>query len=262
MNKSEGFILIDNKNNIAIFQEAIKTRCSRRKYIPETLEFSAAAKLQELIDEYNAEEKVNMRLVLDNGDAFNGFRKSYGMFSGVRNYIGLIGDKNDFVNVEKLGYYGEMLVLHATSLGLGTCWVGGTFSRKDCPFDLSEDESIIGAITIGRVSQDLNAKEKLIRRLTHRKTKAIEQMYISESSVPDWFSSGMEAVRFAPSAVNRQPVIFTYKDGNVTAAVKNITGEGFALDLGIAKLHFEIGAVGGTWQFGNGAAFVKNDNIK
>lgn len=66
----------------------------------------------------------------------------------------------------------------------------------------------------------------------------------------------MRAVQKAPSAVNRQPVVFTYKGGIVTALVENTVGDGFALDLGIAKLHFELGAGGGTWAFGNGAEFT------
>jgi hypothetical protein len=80
-------------------------------------------------------------------------------------------------------------------------------------------------------------------------------MYTSDAPVPDWFLSGMQAVQKAPSAINRQPVMFSYKDGVVTASVEDIDGEGFAFDLGIAKLHFEIGAGGGAWEFGNGAEF-------
>ena len=117
---------------------------------------------------------------------------------------------------------------------------------------------IVCAITIGNVKQKLSTKEKLIHSLTHRKTKTVEQMYTSDSPVPDWFLSGMAAVQKAPSAVNRQPVTFSYKDGTVTASVENIDGEGFAFDLGIAKLHFEIGAGGGAWEFGNGAGFRVN----
>ena len=80
-------------------------------------------------------------------------------------------------------------------------------------------------------------------------------MYSSDGPVPDWFLAGMEAVQKAPSAVNRQPVMFSYQEGIVTASVKDIEGDGFAFDLGIAKLHFEIGVGGGTWEFGNGAEF-------
>jgi len=241
-------------------QDAIKIRCSRRNYIPEPLKPSVAARLQELITEYNSKEGLNFQLVLDNGDAFGGLRKSYGMFSGVKNYIGLIGNKADLIYLEKLGYYVELLMLHATAHSLGTCWVGGTFHRASCPVKLSKDESVICVITVGRVPQGLSMKEKLIHRLTHRKTKSAEQMYQPAGTVPDWFLTGIKAVLAAPSAVNRQPVMFTYnKDDSVTASVKDITGEGYALDLGIAKLHFELGAGSGTWEFGNGERFIKKE---
>jgi nitroreductase len=246
---SEHYVNITKRNN---------NTCSRRKYLSEPIDSSAVAKLQTLIAEYVGKENLNIQLVLGNGDAFKGFRKSYGMFSGVQNYLGLIGNKNDFEGIEKLGYYGELLVLYATELGLGTCWVGGTFHRASCPFNLSEDETIICTITIGNVPQKLSAKEKIIHGFTHRKTKTAKQMYTSPLSVPDWFLSGMEAVRLAPSAVNRQPVMFSYdKDDIVTASVKDVAGDGFALDLGIAKLHFELGAGSGTWVFGNGSKFIK-----
>jgi hypothetical protein len=123
---------------------------------------------------------------------------------------------------------------------------------------LKEEDCIICAITIGCVPEELSIREKFIYKLTHRKTKTAVQMYMSDAPVPDWFLSGMEAVKAAPSAVNRQPAMFEYKDNNVTAAVRDITGEGLALDLGIAKLHFQIGAGSGSWAFGNGAGYNKN----
>jgi nitroreductase len=238
-------------------KDAIEIRRSRRKYIPTSLKSSDLDSLLSLISELNTTGQVKMRLILDNGDAFNGFRKSYGMLSGVRSYVALIGRKDDVLELEKLGYYGEWLTLHATALGLGTCWVGGTFDRDSCSVELNDDERIVCAITVGNIQENLSAKEKFIHRLTHRKSKTIDQMYISDEPVPDWFISGMNAVQKAPSAINRQPVIFTYKDGVVTAAVNDITGDGFTFDLWIAKLHFELGAGGGVWDFGNGAGYKR-----
>jgi hypothetical protein len=228
-------------------KDAIEIRKSRRKYIATQLKSSDADSLSSLISELNTIGQIKMRLVLDNGEAFNGFRKSYGMLSGVKSYVVLIGREEDVIGLEKLGYYGEWLILHATTLGLGTCWVGGTFDRNSCSVEFDDNESIVCAITVGNIQENLSAKEKLIHRLTHRKTKTIDQMYTSNQQVPDWFVSGMGAVQKAPSAINRQPVMLTYKDGIVTAAVKDITGDGFTLDLGIAKLHFELGAGGGKW---------------
>lgn len=234
---------------------AIKQRRSRRKYLPTPMAPHAVEALRTSISEMGDKENVKMHLVLDNGDAFHGFRKSYGMFSGVRNYIALLGDKTDAIGLEKLGYFGERLVLQATALGLGSCWVGGTFDRASCPFELARGESIVCVITVGNVPTEPSAKEKLIYRFTHRKSKEIEQMLISDALVPEWCKAGMRAVQKAPSAVNRQPVTFAYKDGIVSASVGDAQGDGFALDLGIAKLHFELGAGGGTWDFGNGGEF-------
>ena len=235
---------------------AIEHRRSRRKYLPTELDASAVKVLETFMSELGEKENLKMRLVLNDGGAFKGVRKSYGMFSGVRHYIALIGDGSDALTLEKLGYYGQWLVLHATALGLGTCWVAGTFDRNACPVEPAEGESVVCAITVGNADEKLSAKEKLLRWGTHRKTKTIEQMYTSDGPVPDWFIDGMRTVQKAPSAVNRQPVTFAYQDEAVTASVPDIAAEGVAFDLGIAKLHFELGAGGGAWEFGNGAGFT------
>ena len=220
--------------------EAIDIRRSRRKYLDTPIEPEAAEKLRALAEEYSALAGARIELVFDNGDAFNGLRKSYGMLSGVRNYAGLIAGNGDDLARERLGYYGELLMLHAVAMGLGTCWVGGSFDRNACPFALEEGEKIICTITLGYNKEKNSARESLIYGITHRKTKALEQLYRSDVPAPDWFLDGMRAVQKAPSAVNRQPVLFTYKDGEVTAAMVDDGGD--LLDLGIAKLHFELGA--------------------
>jgi len=240
-----------------LYQDAINIRCSRRTYLPKLVDYGYINKLRSLADEYNQKAGLNIQLAIDNGDAFNGLLKSYGMFKGVKNYIGMIENKNDTHSLEKLGYFGELMVLQLTEMRLGTCWVGGTFDRRSCPFKLSEHESIACVITFGNVPGGRSAKEKIISAMTHRKTKAAEELYIADSPVPGWFKSGIAAVQKAPSAVNRQPVIFIYKNNFVTASVKDISISGMALDLGIAKLHFELGAGGGEWDWGNGAALHK-----
>jgi len=237
---------------------AIDVRRSRRNYVPKPLGTSDGEAIQSLISKFNDEQNLNMQLITGNGDAFEGFRRTYGFFSGVQNYVAFVGNAKDVLEMEKYGYFGELLILEATLLGLGTCWVGGTFDRKSTPIELSDEESITCVITIGNVPSDLSTREKFIKKITHRRrSKTIEEMTVSDEELPEWFLSGMRAVQKAPSAVNRQPVKFTYRDEAVTAAVDNTSQEGFAFDLGIAKLHFEIGAGGGVWEFGNGGAFIR-----
>jgi nitroreductase len=238
--------------------QAIEERRSRRKYSNTPIDFTIVSKLKRLINEYSKQAGLRIELVLNNGKAFNGFRKSYGMFSGVNDYIGLIADKSDKTAAERLGYYGELLTLHAVSMGLGTCWVGGTFSRSDTPFTLADGEALICVIVIGNADKNDSFKEKLIRNLTHRKSKTAQEMFVSDCPAPDWFMRGMDAVQKAPSAINRQPVMFSYSGGNASAPVRDISDNSMVLDFGIAKLHFEIGAGGGEWDWGNNAAFIRN----
>jgi nitroreductase len=239
------------------YQEAINTRCSRRTYLPKPVDYGCINKLRSLIDEYNQKAGLNMQLALNHSEAFDGLLKSYGMFKGAKNYIGLIESENDPFSREKLGYYGELLVLEATDMRLGTCWVGGTFDRKRCPFVLSDHEKITCVITFGNVPSERSMREKLIFSMTHRKSKTADELYEADAPLPGWFRSGINAVQKAPSAVNRQPVKFAYKNNIVTASVKDINTSSMALDLGIAKLHFELGAGGGIWEWGNGAVFQK-----
>ena len=248
--------------DISSLMKAVAVRRSRRKFLGKPIDVRSVAELRERLVEYNKAGNIRMELVTNNGKAFDGFTKSYGMFSGVNDYIVLIADKNDKTAVERLGYYGELMVLHATEMGLGSCWVGGAFSRSDMPVELSGNEEIVCAVIVGNTEEKYSFKEKLMRGVTHLKTKSIEQMYTSDAPVPKWFTSGMESVQKAPSAVNRQPVMFSYKNGNVSAEVRDITNAMLALDFGIAKLHFELGVGGGKWEWGNGGGFVPAANEK
>jgi len=236
---------------------AINLRRSRRRYISKTLNQDEINKIQILIKKYNQEANIRLELITNNGDAFNGLTRSYGMFSGVNNYVGMIANRHDDTAEERLGYYGELLVLNLTIMGLGSCFVGGSYQKKLCPFKLNKEEEIVCVIPFGYVEEVDSFREKAIRTLAHRKTKRIEEMYQAKGQVPKWFVSGLEAVQKAPSAINRQPVLFTYLNNEVSAKVSDYKKSMMAIDLGIAKLHFELGSGGGSWQWGNDAQFIK-----
>lgn len=239
-------------------RQAIDARVSRRTYLDQPVEPGTLDALRAALEEGNARGGVDMRMALDAGGAFAGLRRSYGMFKGVRSYIGLICKENDPLAIERLGYWGERWVLEATALGIGTCWVAGTFDRSLSPFTLGNGDTLVCVITFGPVDASLTFKERLLRAGSHRRTKSIADMVRADvEALPDWFERGMRMVQRAPSAVNRQPVVFTLKDGAASAA---IDGQAAAtlLDFGIAKLHFEIGADGGHWAWGNGGEFIRD----
>ena len=234
--------------------QAVNKRESRRIYLEKEIDIKKMIKLKKLINHFNEENNLRISLIDDAREAFGDFRKSYGFFKGVRSVIVLKGLKNDMHLKEKLGYYGERLVIEATKLGLGTCWVGGTFDNKSSLFNSQNDESLVCVLTIGYPYIEKSLREKIIHSVMHRKVKSIDKFYISDTKkLPKWFIDGIELVVRAPSAKNKQPVRFEYKDYIVTAHVDE-KNEFDLVDLGISKLHFEIGAKG-KFDLGNRAQF-------
>ena len=235
-------------------REAINIRCSRRTYLPEYLREKDAKPLFQMIREINKEQGLHLQLITDEGN-ISKIKMSYGMFKNVHGFIAMAGRKDDPDLKEKLGYYGEKLVLLAAATGLGTCWVGSTYKKDSCVCDLEQGESLEAVITVGYVEADKRTKEKMISSFVKKKGKKADQMLRAEEQVPDWIMQGMEAVEKAPSALNAQPVEFQWKDGKLTAhvTIKNGFEE---IDMGIAKLHFELGTEkAGYWGLGNGAEF-------
>lgn len=103
------------------FMEAIKSRHSVRSYEDRAITGDTRHEMQEFLFQLNRESGLNMQLILNEPKAFSGLLAHYGKFSGVRNYIALIGKKG-FRLDEDCGYYGEKAVLRAQQLGLNTCW--------------------------------------------------------------------------------------------------------------------------------------------
>lgn len=216
--------------------EAIYERVSRRTYLNTPIDKDKIDFINRTIDDANKKSGLRIIFVEDGSKAFNSFGKSYGMFKGVQSIILLKGGKTDPNLKEKVGYYGEILALEATKLGLGTCWVGGTFDRAI--LTNNDKEEIVCVLTVGNVPLDKPLKERMIYKVTHRKTKSIEDFYVAKEAVPDWFIEAIKAVQKAPSAINSQKVRFKYEDDVVIASIQN-TYTFDLVDLGIAKLHFE-----------------------
>lgn len=229
--------------------EAIAVRRSRRSYLDTPLRAEDAAALQAAIETENEASGLTMTLVMDGAEAFNGFSTSYGMFAGVRAFIAVKGPKDDPNLLEKAGYHGERIVLQATALGLGSCWVGGVSGRRKL-VTLTPEEAFVCLIVVGNVSDARTVKERLIYRAAHGRTKPyLERSYTDVKALPDWFVAGMHAVERAPSAMNAQRPIFAYIGEVVTAGVR-MHRDSDLIDLGIAKLHFEL-AGGGAFSLGN-----------
>ncbi|NLW78007.1 MAG: nitroreductase [Ruminococcaceae bacterium] len=233
--------------------EAINTRTARRTYTGQ-LNKADLRRLEHAVLEANLEGGLNITLLEDGADAFGGVTNSYGMFSGVRSLFVVAGRGKEADLFEKAGHAGERLVLEAVKLGLGTCWVGGTFNRDKIAASLPHGQVLVAVITVGPIKEGRGLLEKAVGRVTSRKRKSAEELMEVDGTPPAWFTAGVEAAACAPSSNGKQPVRFHWKDGVATAAVPDDSPVQ-RVDLGIAKLHFEIGA-GGRFALGNGAAFT------
>lgn len=216
-------------------QEAISARHSVRKYIDKEIPADIITAIQDKIAECNKVGSLNIQLVLNETRAFTGML-SYGSFSGVKNYLVMVGKKGDNLD-ERVGYYGEQLVLLAQTLGLNTCWVGLSYRKVPEAYNVGKDEKLACMIALGYGET---------QGVSH-KIKTVDQVSNASDLTPAWFKRGVEVALLAPTAVNQQKFSFEYV-GMENSRHRVLAKRGFSmigytqLDLGIAKYHFEIGA--------------------
>lgn len=209
--------------------EAMQARHSVRQYREEALRKEDAALLRGEIEACNAESGLHIQLVCGEPKAFSGLLARYGKFSGVTNYIALVGKKGPDLS-ETCGYFGERIVLRAQQIGLNTCWVAMTYSKVPSAFSAGEGEKLCAVIAVGYgKTQGSGHRVKSLREVTE-----------GEPPFPEWFVSGVEAALLAPTAMNQQKFRFALQGNRVSATA----GSGFytKLDLGIVKYHFAMGA--------------------
>ena len=206
--------------------EIMKQRHSVRQYTDRVIEQDKRVVLDTLIKEINEKENLSIQIIYDDPNCFDSFMAHYGKFSGVRNYIALVGKKSSNLDYT-LGYYGEELVLKAQELGLNTCWVALTHGKSKAIINKGEKQVCLIALGYG-VSQGVA-----------HKSKPMEVLYKSTKPIPEWFQRGMEAVMLAPTAMNQQKFCFTLLPDET---VKATSKKGFytKLDLGIVKYHFDV----------------------
>lgn len=231
-------------------RNAIENRVSRRKFEKEPIADREKENIISLINRINEVSGLTMAFLEDGSGAFQKLRKSYGLFTNVRSLILMKGKKEDKHLKEKIGYYGEDLILAITDLGLGTCWVGGTFDKDE--ITVNENEELACIAVVGKVAAP-SLKEKIVQLASHRKVKNMEERIVSDQPLPQWVQNGMKAVLLAPNARNTQKATFKYENNILSAQITDDYSMDL-IDLGIAKKHFEIEA-GGKFELGNGGIF-------
>ncbi len=209
-------------------KEAIRKRHSVRQFSSDHILGDVRKALETLIQECNRESGLHIQLITGDPECFDTLLGHYGSFSGVDNYIAIVGSKK-LPDLEELGgYYGERIVLEAQMLGLNTCWVAGTYGKGKCKAQLDAGEKIVCVIAIG---YGLN------KGSAHKSKDLSKLCSLSEKDMPEWFKEGIEAAILAPTAMNQQK--FTIGIDGDDAVIKAGFGPFVKLDLGIVRYNFE-----------------------
>ncbi len=201
--------------------EIMKNRHSVRQYKEEPIETSKRELINDWIEEVNKESGLSVQVIYDEPKCFNSFMARYGKFVNVKNYIAIVGNKDE---QEKAGYFGEKIVLKCQELGLNTCWVAMTHGKAKA--EIKRGQKLLILISLGYGET---------QGVPHKSKSKTELGKADQHT--EWFGRGMEAVSLAPTAVNQQKFLFELKNGKVT--VKNLGGFYSKIDLGIVKYHFE-----------------------
>lgn len=203
--------------------------------------------LEEQIVALNHEGNLHIQLIQNEPRAFQGTLAKYGKFRNVTSYMVMAGKRADDLD-ERIGYYGEHLVLLAQTLGLNTCWVGLSYKKIPDTYVLEEGEVIKAYIAIGYgETQGTSHKIKTVEQVSRSAVRTLGSSENVSDIIPSWFKRGVEAALLAPTAVNQQKFSFEYVGMNnnrhQVRAKKGFSMIGYTqMDLGIAKYHFEIGA--------------------
>jgi len=255
--------------------EIIRERTSRRSFTPQPVE---AEKLGALRDCFTALEGpfggTARFVILDTtgwGEGKINALGTYGTIQGARLFIvGLI--RRGEHDMEDFGYQFEKVILRATDLGLGTCWIGGIFNRSRFAdkAGICEDEVLPAISPLGYATPKRGVADSIIRWSAGSRNRrpwrelffhGSFEMTLTESAAGRYLDP-LEMLRLGPSASNRQPWRVIKEPGRDIFHLYLRRSKGYdrlikavdlqRLDLGIAMSHFELTArelgLVGRWE--------------
>ena len=209
--------------------DAIKERHSVRNYEAKKIEADKVEKIRAKIEELNKEGNLHLQFMEDAGKTYNKLFNKVAGLGSAPSVIACVGIDDETLE-QRVGYYGEKLVLFIQELGLNTCWAG-TFNQKNIGAEVKDNEKLVISIAVGYGKDEGKP----------HKSKSPEQVIEAKGDRPYWFNKGVDMALLAPTAINQQKfVIRLNEDESVDFVDKG--GIFSQVDLGIVMCHFEIGA--------------------
>ena len=264
-NNYKHFLGFRKKFKRLLMIELLEKRHSVRSYESKPLSKELIDKIKSEVTFINSHEAgLNFQVVFSDGSPFSGFGRSYGMFRNVTNYIAAVIDPTFPNTEERAGYFAQQCVIELVKSGLGTCFVGGTFSRDNVNARVEVYEKIPFVVAFGYPEENKTTlMGKLTSKLAHRKNYKLSD-FLTENQVSEEelrncnidLNLALRAVACAPSALNSKPVRLSTQILNgrpvIIAGVKDYAKN--AVDLGIAKYNV-ANVLPGVWEWGNNEPF-------
>ena len=230
--------------------EAIRARHSVRSYDGKPLTDDERASLGRALEANRKGPfggEVELALIdLDEAEgALARAKITYGVIRGARSY--LVGSVESPKATVDFGYCFERVVVEATKLGLGTCWIGGTFSRGAFAerAKVKAGRLIPCVSPVGHDSGSRSLIERSFRLFagSHRRKPWAELFFLDAAGAPltpevaGEYADALECVRIGPSAANVQPWrVFA----DPKARQSDGGGPGGEADRGSFELHFGL----------------------
>ena len=239
---------------MANIYDVIMSRKSVRTFDGKGITPEDRESIEKYIDSISNPFDIPVKFVLLDADEFG---LSSPVLSGEKLYVTGIVDKVPLSDAA-FGYSFEKLVLYAWSLGIGTTWIGGTMKRENFEkaAGLREGERMPCISPLGYPGKR-SIKETLMRKgVKADDRKPVEAFFLGADLKPAEIGSNglrraLELVRWAPSAVNKQPwrIIrdinedgkFHFYEAKDKGYVSEEVGDMQKIDIGIALCHFMIG---------------------
>jgi nitroreductase len=232
--------------------DIIQMRSSCRSYDGHTLSADDKSALENNIRESLSNPfGASVRLPLLENNKLAGYKLgTYGVIRGAQLFMaGIV--KSGGMDIEGLGYSMEHAVLQATAMGLGTCWLAGTYNRSDFKeaAQFAGDERVVCVSPVGYPAKRRTMLDSMMRGIAgSARRKPWSELFfdgalnnpMSEQAAGE-FKGALDAVRLAPSGTNGQPWRIVRQESrfHFYRAAKPDSDYG-RVDMGIAACHFEL----------------------
>ncbi len=239
-----------------MIKEKIRSRRSVRTFNGRPLAAEDTKKIAEYMKTIRNPYDIPVAFVLLDAEKYS---LSSPVLTGESVYVAAIVEKVSHAE-EAIGFSFEKLLLYAWTLGIGSTWIGGTMKRElfEKAAGVNGKQLMPCVSPLGYPAERMSLRENVMRK----GVKANERKDSSELFFDRNFhdplkeensdiAEALELVRFAPSAVNRQPWRVVRDGKNYHFYLKHdrgyvgeATGDLQKVDMGIAICHFMCGVSG------------------